>query len=182
MGKDADTHAVTNTNSESHDCKAPKPDSDRSLLLEWIKLAFQMVTVILALLAFYISVEKDHRDRFQVAYRALGDKYHDLLKFLLDKPKLDAFDVPLAKSPALSEAEQYEQKIVYAMLINHFEQAYTLLHEEKDFWAGWDCYIDGYLRRPRFRELWKEVEHTWGAEFRNHMNERLGKLGATSQP
>lgn len=144
--------------------------------IEWIKLSFQVATVLLALAAFFISLEKERHERFQTAYRALADSYHHILELVREKRKLDAFDVAIPQPEPLTADEEHEQRVLYAMLINHFEQAYTLLRTHQKYWPGWDAYIDSYLRRARFRNFWKEVRLTWGDDFREYMDQRLAAL------
>lgn len=144
----------------------------------------EIVAFILALTTGILGILDSRHDRKLEAYRKLGDSYVKIMELCLDKRCLDCYDVPNAyECPILSEADSldriHQQKVIYTIIVNHFEQAYKTLHNTNDLWPGWKIYIDGYLRREAFRNNWYDGDETWSKSFQTFMQKRIAELAKT---
>jgi len=146
-----------------------------------LKLISEILAIIIALGTWIFGVIDSSQDRKLEAYRKLGDSYVKIMELCLDKRCLDCYDIPNTyECPILDEVDSldriHQQKVIYTIIINHFEQAYKTLFCNGDLWEGWQIYIDSYLKRNAFRLIWYDGDETWSRHFQSFMKSRIDRL------
>lgn len=149
--------------------------------LSRFKLITEILAIFIALASWMFSVVDSSNDRKLAAYRKLGDSYVNIMELCLDKRCLDCYDIPnisacttLSKEDSLDRIHQ--QKVIYTVIVNHFEQAYKTLRYNNDLWVGWLKYIDSYLKREAFRVNWYDGADTWSVDFQLFMKNEIRYL------
>lgn len=67
----------------------------------------------------------------------------------MNYPRLDVFTVPIDEQYELTEEEKRVEGALLSILIDMFERAYLMYHDEKQCihsaqWAGWEATIRSY--------------------------------------
>lgn len=141
--------------------------------LETIKFIFEILAIVIAFLGLAYAYFDGKNERREAAYRKLGDSYNDILKVCMSDYQLDCYDIPSDTIYTLTEEQVHQQTIIYTMLINHFEQAYSLIKKNKDVWPGWELYFRNYFVRKRFLEVWINFQDEWSENFRTYINQKI---------
>lgn len=138
---------------------------------------FEILAIPISVMIFYISSCEANRDRKLEAYRKLGESYTDIMKICMDERCLDCYDIPDSTcTQELNNDQKHKQKVIYNIIINHFEQAYKTLKDDPDLWEGWEIYIQQYLIRAEFRKLWYPMAIMWSKEFQTFMYDQIRLL------
>lgn len=162
-------------------------------LKHWIeenKITLEFIAIIIGFFGFFISTcesASSERRLYKIkmqeaeakkieAFQLLGNSYVGLLDDCIKYPCLDCYDLPLKNPPKLSPSETHHQRLLYTKIINHFEQGYTTLHFYEEYWKGWEIYIDRYLARESFRNVWHDIDSTWGKEIQGYLSKKVDSL------
>jgi len=146
-------------------------------LLQLVVILLGAATAWYSIIEFSTHQQRLREQRRQDAYQDLGDSYVAYLRECRQDVWLDCYDLGLRElgieAPELGPEDQVRQRVVYAMLFNHFEQAHTRFRDDPGFWCGWERYMDRYLEREAVRRAWIEIADTWGSDFQCFMRKRL---------
>jgi hypothetical protein len=167
---------------------------------EFVSFVAIIIAVPIAIMEYHRhsseSASSDKRSRIMAAestYREANAKYGEFLKLCLDHPRLDCYSVPENKpDPPLSRDERLQQKILYTALTDMFEIAYVhyrtnqydLDAEAKEIfeeqWRGWDVYIQKFLRRPAYCQVYFDIRDEYDTRLVSYMDAIANKRSATA--
>lgn len=138
-----------------------------------VRLSFEILGFVISFVGLTLAYLDSKQARTDLAYRELADSYAEVLKLVIDDYKIDCYDVPDTTHYDLTQAQRHKQRVIYTLLINHFEQAYLLIKDDKNLWPGWEYYIKRYFQRKAFVNTWCKIQFEWSKEFRAHVRDRI---------
>jgi hypothetical protein len=148
---------------------------------QYLKSPLELLGILAALITGIVGVYDASQDRKLEAYRKLGDSYTKIMDMCMNERCLDCYDQRLKENcPSPQGADSldriHRQRVIYTIIINHFEQAFKMLEGDQDLWPGWIIYIDSYLQREAFRHTWYDGDETWSKRFQEFMKKRTEHL------
>lgn len=150
------------------------------------------IAVTLALIVAFIEY-RDNRAKADLdaafnIYQEVDHAYVEYVRLCFDHPRLDCYTVASASAPTppLSPDEQAQQRILYDMLTDVFETAYVhfvkfrdrVAGEEgekliDDQWETWDDYIEEFITRPAYLEVWFQVSSGYDEGLQCYMRKLI---------
>jgi len=137
------------------------------------------------------NAQKERVEAAEMVYQIVDQRYTEFVKLSMNHPRLDCYSVPHADklNSSLSEDEKVQQKMLFTHLTDVFEVAYIQYHKDSSNpeikkiqdsqWAGWDVYIQKFLRRPAYLETWYEIRDEYDEGFVEYMNTKAQLQSAT---
>ena len=127
------------------------------------------------------ALDKEREAREYLTYDALDEKYLEFQKLCFDNPHLDIWDVPDKEPAPLTAPQKKQQVVAFFMLFSMFERACIMYLDQapdvkKRQWTGWEEYINSYLRRANFREVWEIYGTQYDSRFQEYMAARLREI------
>lgn len=168
---------------------------------DWVETLsyFAAILGIVALLITYIGNIRAEAQRREVGtYESLEAQYVEFQKLAIKYIDLDVADYPLGIDNPLTPQQKVQQRTLYMVLFSLFEHAYVM-YKPRGFgalfgrrfmnamrrqqWAGWQNYIDKYLRRPPCQAAWNGeglpedcVDQDFDQDFENYIKRRMREL------
>lgn len=148
-----------------------------------------LVTLPFGLWQFVRTSRKERIEVAERAYREVDIRFVGYLEVAIQHPRLDGYSLPRRSpvDPSLSPEEHEQQRLLYTVLTNVFENAHRLYHAEnappelEGFrarqWPGWEEYIQRFLKRSAYAAVWEEIRKEYDQPFAAYMNGLLGEPG-----
>lgn len=151
---------------------------------DWFELLSYVVTIVgfpLAIYVFYREREKEIDDNKERALADSADRYVAFLELIVNYPKFDLFSIPHKKSVSLTDEEIKVEGALIAILIDMFEKAYLLYHDENDCiqsdqWLGWVGTITSYTCRDNFQREWNLVGEQFDSHFYQYIEGLIAQI------
>ncbi|WKD48376.1 hypothetical protein [Microbulbifer spongiae] len=127
--------------------------------IQWFEALSYVVTVVGLPLAIYVFLQdkrKERRAEADTLNQRLNDAYTSFLTLVLDNADLKLFQAQGDQGDLTGEQKE-RKKVLFAMLISVFEQAYIALYEKEmgrhayRRWLSWEDDMCKWCRRSDFR-------------------------------
>lgn len=141
------------------------------------------------ILVFLYEVRASERARDRETHLELSRRYGDYLRLCMSEPELQLFDT--LSSDAVrglpgTDTMAHKRLAALQVLVSLFEDAFYLFSSEstplkKQAWAGWEKYIEYWMRRQDFRSAW--IEHLsfhYNKSFMEYMDRVLRSTGVST--
>lgn len=144
-------------------------------LFESISYLITLIGIPFAIFLFFSEKRKERITRELEMYASAHDRYVEYLKLCLERPDLDAFDLPKNSEETKACGIKYEKIILFTILVAIMESAFIRYsrvntREAKIQWQGWREYISEWLRRPDFRKTWPIISAQFSKTFVDMVN------------
>lgn len=153
---------------------------------QYIEVAANVATamsLIVAVAILGLEKRRERIDREYGTYDALDEKYIEFLRICIDNPDLNIYHNYASSSIKLDTEQKMKRAAAFEILVSVLERAYLMYHEKRSSvmerqWAGWEAYIEGWARDPRFVEVWQTLGDQYEQQFCRHINSLIsgGKL------
>lgn len=150
-----------------------------------------MATVLgvwMALTTLLWEKHRERRDREYSTYDALDSRYADFLALSANHPELNLHLWGEDVSPRLSPSQIVQRLAYFEILVSLFERAFLMYRQHPSKtrirqWAGWDAYIQQWVRRSIFPTLWCAISPTqFDADFVSYVEDVAKALGVQLKP
>ena len=142
---------------------------------------------IMAYLQYVDGQRKEQEDLGERAYAELQDSYFEFLQICLQYPELDCYDRRPLGAVCLTENQERQQTILYAMIVSVFERAFVRYEVSQpprraQQWPGWVKYMEGFADREGLRAVWADVRDEYDAGFQVFFDGVLQRVPVAKTP
>lgn len=151
-----------------------------------LQLIAHLVTiggVPIAIYMYRAQKLRERREREELVFDELGDKYEEFMQLCLRHPNADVFAGAEESEPS-SQLQLNVEHALFAVLISLFERAYLMFkdqhaaHRERQ-WAGWVLFMESYVIRRSFQRVWNAIGLQFDSEYVAFLNNLIQSCGKT---
>ncbi len=144
----------------------------------------QTVVLTLTLLIFILSFRSQNKAIKEQAYGKVLDDYGDMMRMLLDRPELHAFQVELFnrnRRPRGPEQKSYSREDMVIrnyviMLYGFFERVFFLYKRkwiDEETWRQWAAFLEVVCAHPVFRDVHQSSGEMFDKPFVDYVDNIL---------
>jgi hypothetical protein len=146
--------------------------------VETVRTIASLGTLVGAFLAICVYWRDRQTRRSDEIYRHVGAEWMEFLRFSAEHPDLDPMNTAIALSRTTISIEENNRILLHSFFATVAGRAWLSYRDKSESvrvkrWAGWELFIERWIRRPDFPEFWEHYGKEYDADFQTYVKSLL---------